>query len=92
MPVVTHRTTDRLLRELIKLLDSFTVYVDLAGITQNLHEAGLVDFPRNDLCRQRQSRQESRKVSSRPRMHPLFIENVLLNCCDFSLHGSNLIL
>src|SRR5438132_1457639 len=92
MPVVTHRTADRVLGELIKLLDGFTLYIDLTGVTQDLHQAGLVDFTRNDLCRQRQRGQDSRKVSGRFRMHPLFIENMLLNCCDFSLHGSNLIL
>ncbi len=36
MAIVTHGTADRLLRELIKLLNSFALDVDIAGFTKNL--------------------------------------------------------
>src|SRR5437879_2497602 len=88
MAVMTHGTADCLLRELIEPLDSFAVNVNFASLTKNLHEARLVDFTGNDLRRQCQSRQQSCEVSRRPGMHPRFIENMLLNRCNFALHGS----
>ena len=49
MAAVAHGAVDRLLGELVELHDGLAVDIDLAGFAENLHEARLVDFPRNDL-------------------------------------------
>src|SRR3989442_1403279 len=88
VPVVAHCAANGLLRKLVEFLDGFAVNVHLAGFSKNLDEPRFVDLPRNDLRCQRERGQESREIAGGSRVHPLFVQDVLLDCLDLVLHGS----
>ena len=45
MAAVPHGPVDRLLRELVELLNRFAVHIDLAGFAKDPDKPGLIDFP-----------------------------------------------
>jgi hypothetical protein len=60
-----HRRAYRVLCEFIELLNSFTVYVEVTGVTQDLDETSFVDFARNDFGGERQAGQKSCEIARR---------------------------
>src|SRR5262249_58331204 len=83
---MAHCPANRLLRELVELLNRFAMNVDVAGVPQDFYETSFVDFTRNDLRGESQSSEERGEVARRPGMQAFFIQNMLLNRFYFGMH------
>jgi hypothetical protein len=82
MSAVTHRTIDYVLRELVQFLDSFAMDIDFSGFAEDSSQARLIDFARNDLRCNDETREESCEIACGAGMKARFIKNVLLNRGD----------
>ena len=60
----------------VEFLHRFTLHVVLAGETKNVHQAGFVHLPRNDLGGQRHLREQAGKFSCGLRKVPFLFQNM----------------
>ena len=90
VPVVSHDTAHGFLREDVQFRYDIARSIDIAGIAENLCQSRSSDFPRNDFGRQSKCIKKCCEITGRARMHPRFVENMLLNR-QYFLHGLDLI-